>query len=263
MSRFGHHARRLQSPGAVIVVNFPMEPGARFKWHRHDKHQLAWAERGVLTVETEAASFILPPTRALWIPARLRHETRSDRSASMRALYIDPRRWNMWRSPTPVEVTPLIAGLIDYLDDATLRGGRRSRAEGLLAELLTPVPMTTIHFRLPASSPARAVAQGLIDDPSNQLTLAEWSRRVGAGERTLSRSFLRETEMTFGRWRTLARLQAALTKLANGGKVAAVGNEVGYETASAFVAAFRRETGLTPAAYFRESSEPKRRKEGG
>jgi len=242
-----------------------MEPGARFKWHRHRKHQLAWAERGVLTVETEGTSFILPPTRALWIPARLRHETRSDRSASMRALYIDPRRWNMWRSPTPVEVTPLIAGLIDYLDDGTLRGGRRSRAEGLLAELLTPVPVAAIHLRLPTTSPARAVAQHLIDDPPNRLTLAAWSRRIGAGERTLARSFLRETGMTFGRWRTLARLQAALTKLASGGKVAAVGHEVGYETASAFVAAFRRETGLTPASYFRapQSSSPQWAADGG
>ncbi len=231
-----------------------MEPGARFDWHRHSKHQLAWAERGVLTVETEAATFILPPSRALWIPARLRHETRSDRSASMRALYIDPRRWNLWRSATPVEVPSLIAALIDSLGDRAHRGRRRSHAESLLAELLTPVPMANIHYVLPTSSPARAVAQGLIDDPANRSTLAAWSRRVGAGERTLTRSFLRETGMTFGRWRTLARLHAALRMLANGGKVAAVGNEVGYETASAFVAAFRRETGLTPAAYFRESS---------
>ena len=258
MSRSGQPRHEPRARDAVIVVNFPMEPGARFDWHRHGKHQLAWAERGVLTVETDQATFILPPSRALWIPARLRHETRSDRSASMRALYIDPRRWTSWRSATPVEVTSLVAALIEYLGDRMIRGRRRSRAEALLAEVLTPVPMATIHFRLPTSSPARAVAQGLIDEPGNRSTLAGWSRRVGAGERTLARSFLLETGMTFGRWRTLARLQAALTKLASGGKVAAVGLEVGYETASAFVAAFRRETGLTPAAYFREGSEPRR-----
>jgi len=33
--------------------------------------------------------------------------------------------------------------------------------------------------------------------------------------------------------------------------VSAVARRAGYDTASAFVAAFRRETGLTPAAYFR------------
>jgi AraC-like DNA-binding protein len=35
-----------------------------------------------------------------------------------------------------------------------------------------------------------------------------------------------------------------------------VARHVGYETPSAFVAAFRRETGLTPAAYFSHRGAP-------
>jgi AraC-like DNA-binding protein len=256
MSRSGQANPRGASASAVIVVNFPMAPGVTFAWHVHQKHQLAWAERGVLTVEVETATFVLPPSRALWIPARLRHETRSDGTASMRALYIDPRRWPGWRAATPVDVTSLVASLIGYLADGALRGQKRLRAEKLLQDLLRPVPMATIHIRLPSSGPARAVAESLIDDPADQSTLAAWSRRVGSSERSLARSFLTETGITFGRWRTLARLRAAITRLADGDKVAAVGHQVGYETASAFIAAFRRETGLTPADYFRQSAEP-------
>jgi AraC-like DNA-binding protein len=37
--------------------------------------------------------------------------------------------------------------------------------------------------------------------------------------------------------------------------VSTVSRTVGYESTSAFVAAFRRETGATPAAYFRSVSE--------
>jgi AraC-like DNA-binding protein len=55
----------------------------------------------------------------------------------------------------------------------------------------------------------------------------------------------------FGRWRTLLRLQAALPALARGEPVGSVGRHVCYESGSAFVTAFRQETGLTPAAYFR------------
>jgi AraC-like DNA-binding protein/quercetin dioxygenase-like cupin family protein len=256
MSRSGQPSSNHEPGSAVIVVNFPMAPGVTFEWHVHQKHQLAWAERGVLTVEIETATFILPPSRALWIPARLRHETRSDGTAAMRALYIDPRRWVGWRAATPVGVTPLVASLIGYLDDGALRGQKRARAERLLEDLLRPVPMAPINLRLPSTGPARAIAEGLIGDPADQSTLAEWGRRVGSGERTLARSFLAETGITFGRWRTLARLRAALTGLADGAKVAAIGQRVGYETASAFIAAFRRETGLTPADYFRQSAEP-------
>jgi AraC-like DNA-binding protein len=57
--------------------------------------------------------------------------------------------------------------------------------------------------------------------------------------------------MPFGRWRTLLRLQAALPAVAAGEPVSVAARRAGYDTASAFVAAFRRETGSTPAAYFR------------
>ena len=76
--------------------------------------------------------------------------------------------------------------------------------------------------------------------------------RSGASGRTLARAFAAGTGLPFGRWRALLRLQAAMAALAAGEPVANVARHVGYESPSAFVAAFRRETGLTPAAYFRQ-----------
>lgn len=252
MSRSGHPAKRREVELRVIVANFPMPAGTTFDWHRHGRHQLAWAARGVLTVETESATFILPPSRALWIPARVRHETRSSGKATMRALYINPRRSTIrWKRAVPVAVTPLIAELIDYLDGVEVRGARRSHAEALLEDLIAPVPMATIDVKLPGAGSARAVAAALLTDPADGSTLAAWGRRVGAAERTLARSFQAETGLPFGRWRILVRLQAALRMLATGSKVSIVAERVGYETTSAFVAAFRRETGVTPADYFR------------
>jgi AraC-like DNA-binding protein/quercetin dioxygenase-like cupin family protein len=252
MSRNGHDAKPAPADLRVIVANFPMAAGARFDWHRHAKHQLAWAAHGVVTVQTTDATFVLPPTRALWIPARVRHETRSDGSATMRALYIDPLRSKIhWTRATPVAVDPLIANLIAYLDDRALTGTRRHRAEALLEDLLAPVRMATVDFTVPAAPPASIVARRLLKEPRDGATLTDWGRRVGASERTLARSFLAQTGLPFGRWRSLVRLQAAVSRLAAGAKVATVAAEVGYETPSAFVAAFRRETGVTPADYFR------------
>lgn len=245
MSRSGQSLR-------VIVANFPMAAGTRFDWHTHGRHQLAWAQQGVLTVETESATFMLPPSRALWIPARIRHETRSAGKASMRTLYINPRRSGIrWKTATPVAVNQLAAELIDYLDDKGVRGPRRAHAESLLEDLLVPVPMATIDVRFPVNGPARTVALELLKEPSERSTLAQWGRRVGAGERTLARLFLAETGLPFGRWRILMRLQAALSMLAAGDKVSTAAARVGYDTTSAFVAVFRRETGVTPAEYFR------------
>ena len=66
----------------------------------------------------------------------------------------------------------------------------------------------------------------------------------------LARLFQRDTNVPFGRWRTLARISAALPPLAAGEPVGRVAVRVGYQNVSAFVAAFRRETGMTPGGYF-------------
>ena len=242
---------------AVIVVTFPMPAGLVFDWHTHEDHQLAWAASGVLTVRTSAAAWVLPPSRALWIPAGLRHETLSAGTATMRALYIRPELCPIgWPDATPVAASPLLAELIGYLEDPGLGPERRAHAEAVLVDLLQPVTMTAVEVRMPAEERARQVAEALAGDPADGRTLAQWGRQVGASERTLARAFVAGTGLPFGRWRALLRLQAALPALAAGEPVGNVARQVGYESVSAFVAAFRRETGVTPARYFRSPPGP-------
>jgi AraC-like DNA-binding protein/quercetin dioxygenase-like cupin family protein len=245
-------ADELYPDAAIIVATFPMPAGLVFDWHTHPDHQLAWAASGVLTVRTKEAAWVLPPTRALWIPAGLRHETLSDGAATMRSAYLRPALCPIaWAEPTPVNASPLLAELIGYLEATDLDADRRARAEAVLVDLLQPVAMTTIELRKPADEPARQVADKLAAEPADGRTLAEWGREVGASERTLARAFLAGTGISFGRWRTRLRLQAALPELAAGEPVANVARHVGYESDSAFVQAFRRETGITPAMFYR------------
>jgi AraC-like DNA-binding protein/quercetin dioxygenase-like cupin family protein len=248
-------ADEIDPAAAVVVATFPMPAGLVFDWHTHVDHQLAWAASGVLTVRTQESAWVLPPTRALWIPAGLPHETLSAGTATMRSAYVRPSRCPInWTVPTPVSASPLLAELIGYLEDPRLEAGHRANAEAVLVDLLRPVAMTTIQVRMPADDRARQVADGIAADPADGRTLAEWGREVGASERTLARAFLADTGMSFGRWRTLLRVQAALTALARGEPVGNVARRVGYDSDSAFVQAFRRETGVTPAAYFRQSA---------
>ncbi len=125
----------------MIVATFPMPAGLVFDWHTHLDHQLAWAVSGVLMVRTGDTTWVLPPTRALWIPAGLPHETASDGGrATMRSLYIRPGlfavSWSEAGRPTPVAASPLLAELIGYLGEPGLGASRRAHAEALLADLL-------------------------------------------------------------------------------------------------------------------------------
>jgi AraC-like DNA-binding protein/quercetin dioxygenase-like cupin family protein len=247
MSRTGHDADR-----AVFVGTFAMDAGTRYLRHVHVEHQLAWAPDGVLSVRTDDGPWVLPPTRALWIPSGVPHETSAHGVATMRSLYLHPDLGpRAWTRPQPVVARPLLAELIHHLAATELDADARARAEAVLFDVLEPVTVTTIDASMPRDPRAHDVARALVENPADQRGLDEWGRHVGASARTLARAFRADTGLGFAHWRTLVRIRSALPELAAGAAVATVARRVGYETPSAFVAAFRRETGVTPGAYFR------------
>jgi AraC-like DNA-binding protein/quercetin dioxygenase-like cupin family protein len=267
---------RSYGDGAIVVTAFGPS-GGRFDLHRHDRSQLAWASSGILTVSadrpeaeamdpvadlagTDPAGFredrasagvwVLPPSRALWIPAGIEHVMDADRRTTLCCPYFDAARGPDWSVPTVIRVTPLARELILHLAGADLGAGERHRAEEVLLDQLTPVPVTTIAVPMPRDPRAIEVARGIIADPADRSTLEQWGRRAGASTRTLARLFAAETGMSFARWRTQARLRAALPLLAAGVPVATTARRVGYLTPSGFVAVFHAATGVPPAAYF-------------
>jgi AraC-like DNA-binding protein len=98
------------------------------------------------------------------------------------------------------------------------------------------------------------IADALTSDPADARGLDDWGRRLGASSRTLSRRFVADVGMPYATWRRQVRLLAALELLAAGESVAAVAFAVGYESASAFIAAFTRSLGVTPGRWFRSDT---------
>ncbi|HLM64848.1 MAG TPA: helix-turn-helix transcriptional regulator [Acidimicrobiales bacterium] len=249
MSRDGQGPPVAALPAGLTV---DLAPTDGFDWHAHGHHQIALAARGVLVMGVEGATWVLPPTRALWIPAGARHSLAVAGRTTMLSTYVDPGRCPVtWAEPTVVDASGLLGELVRHLSRHGLAAGERARAESLLWDLTAPLPVTTLSTPLPVDERARAVAEGLRADVTDGRSLAAWGRAVGASARTLARLFPAETGMGFERWRTTARLAAALPLLASGAPVGATAHRVGYATPSAFVAAFRREIGTTPAEYFR------------
>ncbi len=74
------------------------------------------------------------------------------------------------------------------------------------------------------------------------------AKDAGAGVRTLERLFVKETGMTFRRWRQRARLLAALHRLAAGEPVTSTALSVGFRSTSAFIAMYGHSAPVEPDA---------------
>ncbi|MDT8911341.1 helix-turn-helix transcriptional regulator [Amycolatopsis sp. PS_44_ISF1] len=235
----------------MLLADLELPAGAWFPGHEHPVHQLVWSARGVVAVTAGDAHWVLPTTRALWVPAGVWHRTGAVGNAVLRGIYAAPQRCPVsWPEPRIVAVGPLLRALLDHLTGGQLADGPRRRAEAVAFDLLQPLDLAPIVVPSPLDPRARDVQAAVLADPADRRGLAELGRAVGAGERTLARAFTHDCGMTFGTWRTQVRLRASLPLLAAGQPMEAVARQVGYSTASAFVAAFRRSVGVTPGAYF-------------
>lgn len=252
MSRSGHPSGLLAPPlGAALVGRFALARGHRFAEHVHPTHQLAWAERGVLSISAGDTTWELPPTRALWIPAGVRHTTAAATVTAMHSLYLRPARAPTgFDRPTVLAVAPLLAALIGHLGRAELGDTERARAEAVLFDQLVPAPVASVELTLPVDERARRVADALLADPADDRGVEALARLAGTSPRTLHRLFQATAGCALGEWRLRARIRAALELLATGIPVGVVANRVGYRTPSAFVAAFRKVLGTTPAQVF-------------
>ncbi|MBI8386486.1 helix-turn-helix transcriptional regulator, partial [Pseudomonas aeruginosa] len=116
------------------------------------------------------------------------------------------------------------------------------------------VPQRT-RLPYPGDSRLRRIAEALLANPGDPRPAAEWARWAGLSSRSLSRLFGAETGMSFAQWRQLARLHAAVERLAAGQAVGEVAWSLGYESPSSFASAFRTVFGETPSGYSSRANE--------
>ncbi len=235
---------------AATVTAWPLGDGRSIAEHRHRWHQLSIASRSSLAVAAGGRIWVLPRSRGLWIPAGFHHSIDPIGPAAMTAVWIDPARCRLdWAQPTVVAVDDLALQLVDRLAGSDLDDGARQRTESVLFDVLQPLDADVLDLPMPADDRARAVAEALLADPTDNRTLVAWGRSIGASERTLMRGFRSGTGLGFHEWRTRARLLAAVQMLIAGEPVTVVAGKVGYSTTSGFSAAFARELGVPPSTY--------------
>jgi AraC-like DNA-binding protein len=240
-----------------------MPADAHFEPHRHGWSQLAYCATGIVQVTAQQdaktgdeVTFIVPPSRAVWIAPGARHAVHVLEAAQFRTLYIHasvtPGGWSGCRV---IVVTPLLRELVHALDAAPLPKAREAQLTGLILDEITHADMQALGVPLPnpqtGDKRLRALCEAVLREPSQRVTLAGCAAEVGASERTMARLFRQELGTSYQRWRQQAILAHALPMLARGSPIGHVAAASGYASDSAFTAMFKAAMG-EPPTHFRQ-----------
>lgn len=222
--------------------------------HTHTRAQFLYAASGSMRLTFVLGCWIIPPKRAVWIPAGYPHQTGSIGPLEMRTLYIDGRS-NPSSSPTVprmLRVSSLLHELVLRAVEMPIEYDETGQDGRIISALLGEIDWTAIH---PVSLPAlrdkrlQIMERALTNNPGDSGTLEEWAARLELSPRTLTRLIRRETDLSFQAWRDQIRTFAAIPMLAEGKPLVEIADAVGYETAWSFTAMFKRVTGKVPSRY--------------
>lgn len=255
--------RPLRAKHSHLVEDTHVDP------HSHSWAQLAWSASGVLRVTTDGGTYLVPPSRAVWIPPATEHAVTVVESADLCTLYLHQRPGccgpgarkgigSDWQHCRVLEVSELLRALMLSLPFAPDGGPPPSPSdlerEKLIAPLLAdelrraaPVPL---GVAMPADKRLRALCEAVLAAPTRHDSLAGWVRDVGASERTIARLFRDELGTSFGQWRQQVLLARALTLAARKRPMSEIAAELGYASPSAFSAMVRRSLGAPPSRLF-------------
>jgi AraC-like DNA-binding protein/quercetin dioxygenase-like cupin family protein len=245
----------------VRVRSRHLAADAHFEPHRHAWAQLAYCASGIVQVSAAApdaaggeVTYIVPPSRAVWIAPGALHSVHVLEDAQFRTLYIDasvaPADWQGCRV---LVVSSLLRELVPALDAPQLPREREALLTALVLDELRGAATQQLGVPLPPADGGdkrlRALCEAVLRAPAQRATLAQWAADVGASERTMARLFREQLGTSYQQWRQQAVLAHALPLLARGVPVSAVAAASGYASESAFTAMFKSAMGQPPSRF--------------
>ncbi len=224
--------------------------GTHITPHKHQAHQVAHAIAGVLRVSAERATWVVPPGRALWIPAEVEHEIHCTGLVEMKTVYLEGAHSSFPDKLQVIEVSALLREIMVRIAE----GFEVNQTEPLTALLLDEIgamKVEPLSLPTPGDRKLARLTDALLQYPADQGTLTDWAEELGYSPRNLIRHIRMETGLTFRELRRQARVLSAIERLAHGERITTVALDVGFASPSAFTFAFRSVTGMAPRDYLK------------
>lgn len=222
--------------------------------HAHAVGQLIYLRRGAMLCQSETMRWLMAAGQVGWIPAGMAHSAEPLAEIEGVSAYADSAAYP--DLPTEARVVPA-GGMMGLLLERQLSYeaepwiGRRQRLAGVIIDELLRLAPLSQQLPLPADRRLGALCRRVLADLSRGWLLDELAAAHGFSRASLTRAFARETGVSFGNWLAQARLLEAARLLSGGVAVGEAALQVGYQSLSAFGAAFRRHLGMAPGEFQR------------
>src|SRR4030081_1645984 len=207
----------------IHLVARSYKKGVRLDTHMHREAQLVYAAKGTMQVTTPKGRWLVPPDRAVWVPALFEHAIDVLADIQMRTLYFDlawlkrEARSTSLAAEFVVRVSPLLHQAIVALFDDHNTAERTALLLKLAMLELHQAEDSATFIPLPHEPRRRRAAEIVLGNPTGSHEIETLAREVGTSARTLSRAFAGETQLSFKSWCQRARIAAAIENLTREG----------------------------------------------
>jgi AraC-like DNA-binding protein len=216
--------------------------------HKHDAHQIAHAIGGVMRVLVSDATWFVPVGRALWIPAHTLHSIQCLQQVEMRTVYLQGDRRSQSASVKVMTVSPLMREILVRLSEGCPER-QIPHLKSLLLDEIAAMQAEQLQVPIPTDARIARLTTHLLENPTDNTSLEIWAANLGFSQRNLIRRIRSQTGMSFRELKRQTRVMLAIEKLSGGQSVTGTALDVGFESTSAFIHAFRLVTGTTPRRY--------------
>jgi len=245
----------------LLTKKMQMMPDYVDDWHFHPWHQIIFPISGLLQSNIGKNKFVVPHNGMLFIPANMEHKSIAITQTQFLAVYLNPNGAVIYdEDAKSCLMTPFLKALILLLFEQETTNSTPAITSNLLKVLRDQIAIASryeIPLLIPRDRRLQSVFMQLQKQPDLKLTLSDWALKVGASPRTLTRLCSNEFQLSFSLWRKNIRLVLSLQLLEKDKKIQEIAMDLGYQSDSAYIYAFKGLFMQTPSQY-RKNNFPKR-----
>lgn len=244
--------RLATTPEPVFAIEAIYPSGFRSRLHSHDRGQMTFVQTGTMTITGEDYALIVPAGHAMWIPPGHMHLAIATAEISVLSIYADASRLPALPGRCSVlQVSDLFEPLMKRLIAGQLARTRTAVHEALLLLLYEEVRVARlleVVAPMPRDRRLRRVCEAILQEPTVANGKDQLAQIGNMSNRTMTRLFRAELDMTYSEWVQQALCHCAIGRLSDGQPVSQVAADLGYASPSAFTAMFRRRFGICPSS---------------